>query len=102
MYSKNCIYNNSVLGLWLLLQKKAGQPFVPQSCMATPFPVGTCMETLGAIGPKSLVFLKELGRKIRQGRSSPSSITCNNYLWQYRKGTLPLFYDLCLCEMHYL
>ena len=37
------------------------------------------IETLGAIGPKSMVFLRELGRRIRAVTDEPKSI---DYLLQ--------------------
>ena len=49
-----------------LCTKKWAQKFVPNK---TP----VAIETLGAIGPKSMVFLRELGRRIRAVTDEPKS-----------------------------
>ena len=49
------------------------------------------IETLGAIGPKSLVFFRDLGRRIRAVTDEPKSTNCTcskEFLWLSSVGTV--------------
>ena len=57
--------------------------------------IPVAIETLGAIGPKALVFLKELGWRAiggNLGTSVQSHFFCRDYLWLYNGETLCRFW----------
>ena len=59
---------------------------LPASHSFTPIAI----ETMGAIGPRSMAFLKALGCRIATESGEPRSMDCyySGCLWQYRGGTV--------------
>ena len=67
----------------------AAQASVPNTLHHIFVPVAT--ETAEVIGPQSLKFLKELGRRIRQQTGDSNASLLQRLSMAIQRGTLPLF-----------